>query len=111
MAGRAGSGGRTTGWLDGSLVGRDELIGDLVRAAEDTRRGAGTVVLLTGDAGSGKTSVGRVLARRVRDELAVSWGTCAADQSAPPFWPWRTVVGTASTRADERNHARDFAIG
>ena len=65
---------------------------ELVAAADAAARGAGSIVLLTGEAGIGKTSVARALARQVRDQLEVSWGACAADQSAPPFWPWRTLV-------------------
>ena len=34
----------------------------------------------------------RALTRRVRDELSVTWGSCLADGSAPPFGPWRALV-------------------
>ena len=65
---------------------------ELAAAADDALHGTGSVVLLTGEAGIGKTSVARSLARLVRDDLAVSWGTCMVDGSAPPFWPWRALV-------------------
>jgi tetratricopeptide (TPR) repeat protein len=65
---------------------------ELLAAADAAVRGAGSIIVLTGEAGIGKTSVARVLARQARDQLEVSWGVCAADQSAPPFWPWRTLV-------------------
>lgn len=77
---------------EAALVGRDDIVDELVAAASHAARGAGSIALLTGEAGIGKTSVARVLARRVGDQLAVSWGACVADQSAPPFWPWRTLV-------------------
>ena len=71
----AGAGGRIARWSGGPLVGRDDLLDDLATAAEAAARGDGSIVLLTGEAGIGKTSVARVLARGVRDQLAVSWGT------------------------------------
>jgi tetratricopeptide (TPR) repeat protein len=77
--------------LDESLVGRVELIDELVVAADAAARGTGSIAVLIGEAGIGKTSVARVLAHQVRDRLEVSWGACVADQSAPPFWPWRAL--------------------
>lgn len=79
-------------WPDEALVGRDDLIGELAAAADGALHGTGSVVLLTGEAGIGKTSVAQALTRQVRDELAVSWGTCPVDRSAPPFWPRRALV-------------------
>ena len=93
VAGRAGSGGRTKRRPEGVLVGRDDVLDEVHAAATDAALGSGRVILLTGEAGIGKTSVARALAAGVRDDLAVTWGTCAADGSAPPFWPWRTLIG------------------
>lgn len=73
-------------------MGRDELLRSLVESAERAARGVGSLTLLTGEAGIGKTSVARALARSVRNELAVSWGLTAADRSAPAFWPWRDLL-------------------
>lgn len=108
MAGRAGSGGHIAWSPESALVGRDELLGEVVAAAEDTIRGAGRVILLTGEAGIGKTSIARTLAAEVHDDLAVTWGTCIVDGSAPPFWPWRPLVGDEPARATTTN---DPAIG
>jgi tetratricopeptide (TPR) repeat protein len=79
-------------WSEEPLVGRAAIIDELVAAATTAARGNGSVIVLTGEAGVGKTSVARTLAQRVGDVLAVSWGGCVADQSAPPFWPWHTLV-------------------
>lgn len=95
-------------WSDGPLLGRDELIEELVAAAGAADRGAGSIVVLSGEAGIGKTSVARALAREVRGQLEISWGACVADQSAPPFWPWRELVVLESS---DQALATDRAIG
>lgn len=91
--GRVGSPGSGRVLLDEhSLVGRDDLIDELIGAGRAAAAGTGAVVLLTGAAGMGKTSIARAVARALRDDLEVTWGNCAADRSAPPFWPWRNLV-------------------
>jgi tetratricopeptide (TPR) repeat protein len=40
--------------------------------------------------------------------LAVSWGECVADQSAPPFWPWRALVRPEPSK---RRSETDQALG
>lgn len=79
-------------WPDAALVGRGDLLHELGAAADDAARGSGSVVLLTGEAGIGKTSVARALSMHVRSDLVASWGHCSMDRSAPPFWPWRALV-------------------
>src|SRR5687767_13873988 len=80
------------GWPDEALVGRGDLLHQLTTAADDAAHGAGSVVLLTGEAGIGKTSAVRALARQGGDRLATTWGRCSVDRSAPPFWPWRPLL-------------------
>lgn len=112
MVASAGSGVRRVRWSDEALVGRDELVEELVAVAGDVAGGTGAIVLLTGEAGIGKTSVARHLAHRVGGALEVSWGTCVTDQGAPPFWPWQTLVPTdppaAPSAADDAIGARRF---
>ncbi len=79
-------------WPDEPLVGRAEIIEDLFAIAVAAAEGHGSIVVLTGEAGIGKTSVVRNLVQRVGNLFSVSWGRCIADQSAPPLWPWQTLV-------------------
>jgi tetratricopeptide (TPR) repeat protein len=92
MRGSSEAGVGTARLSDGPLVGRVELMEELVAAADTAVRGSGSIVVLIGEAGIGKTSVARLLAREIRGRLEVSWGACVADQSAPPFWPWGALV-------------------
>jgi tetratricopeptide (TPR) repeat protein len=105
--------GDSAGWATGGpdhVAGSDALVSEIVSAAAEAASGAGSVLLLTGEAGIGKTSVVRAAARQVRDELEVSWGHCTADRSAPPFWPWRGVVDLGPAPGGDVE-SRDPAIG
>lgn len=77
---------------DGLLVGREQVVAELGGLARAAATGTGSLVLLTGEAGIGKTSVAREVARQVRGLMAVTWGNGSADGSAPPLWPWRDVI-------------------
>jgi tetratricopeptide (TPR) repeat protein len=103
----------TARFVDGPLVGRAELMKELLAATDAAVRGNGSIVVLTGEAGIGKTSVARLLAHQVRDRLEVSWGTCVADQSAPPFWPWRALQPdpVVSLDASDQSLVSDQAVG
>ena len=55
-------------------------------------------MLLTGEAGIGKTSVARVLAGLCVTSLHVSWGTSMPDHERAPYWPWQTLVTLEATQ-------------
>ena len=58
-----------------------------------TEGGHGTVVLLSGPAGIGKTHLADELARLAADAGAqVMWGRCREDAGAPAYWPWRQLL-------------------
>lgn len=79
--------------MDEPLIGRADDLTALTSIARDAAAGSGTAVLLSGEAGIGKTSLARALARSARDDLTVTWGSCRSDGSAPPLWPWRGALG------------------
>lgn len=75
------------------LVGRGGELASLTRALEAALEGAGSLVLLTGEAGIGKTTLADALADHARARGAASvWGRCWDAGGAPAYWPWRQVV-------------------
>ncbi len=68
------------------LSGRDQELGELVEALEKASRGRGGFVVLTGDAGIGKTTLLEALqdATETTDARFV-WGTCWEEGGAPAY--------------------------
>jgi DNA-binding winged helix-turn-helix (wHTH) protein/tetratricopeptide (TPR) repeat protein len=78
------------------LVGRTEALAKLDAALDRAWRGRTQVVLLTGEAGIGKTRLAQELGARA--ELRgwrTYWGRCWEGPAAPAFWPWITVLRAA----------------
>jgi len=98
------------------LVGRRAELDALVRMLEEAAEGSARVVILSGDAGIGKTRLARELAAHAAaHEARFVLGTC--DESSPPaFWPWlpvlRRLVETLPQHVIEQisqEHARQIA--
>jgi tetratricopeptide (TPR) repeat protein len=92
MGGQQGPVRSATPWSERHLVGRDEMVAELAGMARGAATGSGCVVLLTGEAGIGKTSIARAVTHEARGVLDVHWGVCSAESGAPPFWPWRELL-------------------
>jgi DNA-binding SARP family transcriptional activator/tetratricopeptide (TPR) repeat protein len=77
-------------------VGRDAESTALLDAWDDATGGSGSLVVLTGEPGIGKSHLVEALATRVRRSMQapVVIGRCAETEGAPPFWPWIQVVRT-----------------
>lgn len=76
---------------------------DVLRAALDrARAGTGSVALVTGPAGIGKTRLLEQLATDAASAgVPVVWGRCPAERSAPPLWPWtRALEGAGAPPPD-----------
>jgi DNA-binding SARP family transcriptional activator len=70
------------------FVGRDAELAELTRAAEGAAGGNGRLVLVTGEAGVGKSELLAQLAPALTNAgWLVASGRCVADE-APPAWPW-----------------------
>jgi hypothetical protein len=69
------------------------MLAELTAALSAARGGAGGAVLLTGEAGIGKTTVAEEIARCARaDGVPVLVGRASADEGAPAYWVWRRAL-------------------
>ncbi len=77
---------------DFRLVGRAEPLQRLAEALSLSAGGHRHGILVSGEAGIGKTALVRA-AIEATDDLTVGWGTCWAGAGAPGFWPWMQAFG------------------
>ncbi|MGY1782635.1 BTAD domain-containing putative transcriptional regulator [Geodermatophilus sp. SYSU D01036] len=78
------------------LRGREGECALLTRVLADAAAGAGSVVLLTGDAGMGKTALLRWLVGAASSAGGAGHtGTCRDGLAAPPYWPVLAVLRSA----------------
>ncbi|TDB93428.1 AfsR/SARP family transcriptional regulator [Actinomadura sp. 7K534] len=99
------------------LVARSAQLALVEGLLGEVRRGRGGVVLVTGEAGIGKTRLVRAAAELAAARgFRTAWGSCA-DGTAPAFWPWRQIVreagdesGLLSMEALSPRHDPDTAL-
>ncbi len=81
--------------MAGALLERDAAVAGLLAAVGRAAAGSGSVVLLSGEAGIGKTSVVRELARRVDRGTRLLVGACDDLRTRRPLGPLRdAALGT-----------------
>jgi predicted ATPase len=81
------------------LVGRSDVLAQLGRAVAEAAGGRGRLVLLTGEAGIGKTSVAAQAAADAEGAGArVVWGWGWQGEGAPAYWPWVQVLRSLLAR-------------
>jgi DNA-binding SARP family transcriptional activator len=77
----------------GHYVGRDAELAQALRAAAEAAQGRRRIVLVTGDAGEGKTALAQQISRRLATEgWIVATGRCPEHDGAPAGWPWAEVL-------------------
>jgi AAA ATPase domain len=75
------------------FVGRVQELAGLVFALEEAASGRGSLVLVTGEAGIGKTRLLSEFALVGSERGArVVTGRCWEEGGAPPYWPWLQVI-------------------
>src|SRR5215813_6650742 len=97
---------------DAVLVGRDDVLGRLRRAVDEAVAGRGVVVLLTGEAGIGKTTLLREAARYAEGTGArAAWGSGWPGGGAPAYWPWIQVLRALGLDDQLSREAQGTAAG
>jgi DNA-binding CsgD family transcriptional regulator len=83
----------------GVFISRQRELSVLCRALEEAQRRAGQIVLVSGEAGIGKTRLVQELAALAASgTVCVLWGRCVHGETSPPYWPWAQVVGSFADR-------------
>src|SRR5690242_819531 len=71
------------------LYGREEVVGRARAALAQAARGAGRLLLFTGEPGIGKSRLAEQVASDALGQgWAVAWGRCWEAGGAPAYWPW-----------------------
>lgn len=78
---------------DRPFVGRDHELGLIADARAHARDGIGSLIVIRGEPGIGKSTLCELAAERAgRDGFVVGWGRCWSDGGSPPLWPWPEVL-------------------
>lgn len=86
---------RVVSAIDGQLVGREWEAREVHRRIEEASHGRGSLVLLAGEPGIGKTTMAQLTeARAAQRGLTVTWGRSREDRAAPALWPWLQAMRT-----------------
>lgn len=75
------------------FLGRESVMRRLAGALSDAQAGKGSLWLVVGDAGIGKTRCAGEAATAARQaNVVVCVGRCTATEGAPAFWPWIQIL-------------------
>ncbi len=87
------------------LVGREPVLTAAGSALRDAVAGAGQFLLISGEAGIGKTAMLGALIDRAAKDCTVLRGLCWEGNGAPPYWPWSQVLQATGRSAAELGDA------
>ena len=94
------------------FLGREEELGELGGALEESLCGRGRVSLVSGDPGIGKTAVARRIAGRAEEAGArVVWARCREEGGAPVHWPWVQIVRALAEANEPERLGRTMGRG
>ncbi|MBD0282232.1 MAG: DUF2791 family P-loop domain-containing protein [Thermoleophilaceae bacterium] len=96
----------------GIFVGRDAELGTLLGALEQAQAGRGSVCLVSGEPGIGKSRLADEIAAHARErDLAVLRGRCWEAGGAPAFWPWVQLLRGHIRSAETEDLRRQMGAG
>ncbi|SEG23176.1 AAA ATPase domain-containing protein [Nonomuraea solani] len=93
------------------FVGRERELSQVGRVVAEAATGAARLVVVSGEAGIGKTTFcRRVVARAAADGWRVAMTCCWPGADAPPLWPWPEILRLLDApRADDLLLSERFA--
>lgn len=87
------------------FVGRDNELQALNSAARTAlANGAGTVVLVSGEAGIGKTRLVEEFVHQLDPAIQRFTTKCSFIDGSPPYWPWTQLLRSALDQSSSNNH-------
>ena len=96
----------------GTFVGREDEIERLRAVFEKASSGRGRLVLLSGEAGIGKTRTANELATYAASRGAeVLVGRCYEESGAPAYWPWIQVIRAYVRQRDPAELTEELGPG
>jgi eukaryotic-like serine/threonine-protein kinase len=76
-----------------AFVGRRHELEAIRAALHEALSGSGRLILLSGEAGIGKSRLAEELAQEARaNGVRIAWGRCWEGGGAPPYWPWVQII-------------------
>jgi len=69
------------------LIGRESVLAAASSVLDDARHGAGQFLLISGEAGIGKSAMLAALVSQAGSAPLVLRGLCWEGAGAPPYWP------------------------
>ena len=94
------------------FVGRQRELHALRAHLDGAEAGVGSLVMLVGEAGIGKTATARTFAAFVRERgLVVLWGSCFEGEWSPLYGPWMEALGEYARTCEPERLQRELGPG
>lgn len=94
------------------FVGRQRELQVLRAHLDAAFAGVGSLAMLIGEAGIGKTSIAAAFAAFVRERgLVVLWGSCYEGEWSPPYGPWVEALGEYARTCPAERLQRELGPG
>ena len=87
------------------LIGRESVLAAASSVLDDARHGAGQFLMISGEAGIGKTAMLAALVSQAGPAPLVLRGLCWEGDGAPPYWPWSQVLQASGLPAADLGEA------